>query len=237
MRIENSFMKFYQTQIMTDHANVKQYKHVLVNIQDCYNATRVKRRLDELEDNTSIYTDEISGTSGEPSSNSEPDISLDFGLVDEAQDQDDQNYLFQEESGSPDSISFDIIRKYGTAECGFELINCPSCVSSESVLIPTNRHFDDPNVYPTPLDVREYISSYNLMQLSFNVDTARRPPPQGGTDVVVMSPNGSKQSIDDLGVYYSLDDNQQGAFEVAASNFVLTYHTDASTVESQADFR
>eukprot|EP00978_Attheya_sp_CCMP212_P034599 scaffold145692_cov63-Attheya_sp.AAC.3 len=200
--------------------------------EDCYNATRIKQRLDGLENNTSIYTDEVSGTSGEASSKSEPSIDLDMGLIDEAQDQDDDTFLFQEEGGSPESISFDIIRKYGMKECGFKLLNLPPCIPLESGFISSNRNFDDTNAHPAHLDVREYISSKHLMQFSFNVDTSRRrPPPHGGSDVVVMSPNGTKQSIEDWGVYYGLDDNQQqGAFEVATSNFVLTYHIDASTV-------
>jgi hypothetical protein len=235
--IENSFMKFYQTQIIHDHANIKQYKHVLINIQDCYNATRIKRRLDELEDNTSIYTDEVSGTSGEASTNSEPSIDLDMGLIDEAQDQDDENFLFQEEDGSPNSITFEKIRKNGVKECGYKLLNIPPCILSESVFIPSHGYFEETNAHPAHLDVREYISSRHLMQLSFNVDTARRPPPQGGSDVVVMSPNGTKESIEDWGAYYGLDNTQQGAFEVATSNFVLTYHIDASAVEGRADFR
>eukprot|EP00978_Attheya_sp_CCMP212_P018508 scaffold50689_cov62-Attheya_sp.AAC.1 len=115
--------------------------------------TRIKRRLDELEDNTSIYTDEVSGTTGEASSNSEPSIDLDMGLIDEAQDQDDEKHLFQEEGSSPESISFDIIRKYGMKECGFKILNLPPCISSESMFILSNRNFDDANEHPAHLDV------------------------------------------------------------------------------------
>ena len=92
MSVDNSFMKFYQRQILNDHANIKQYKHsMLVNIQDCYNATRIKRRLDDLEEKTTVYTDELSGSSPASPTDMEPSFDIDMGLMDEAQDQDEEN--------------------------------------------------------------------------------------------------------------------------------------------------
>ena len=238
MFVDNSFMKFYQRQVINDHENIKQYKHVLVNIQDCYNATRIKRRLDDLEEKTSVYTDELSESLPANPTDMEPSFDLDMGLLDEAQDQDEANFLFEEESGSPDSITYELIRKYGKNNCGFHHLSLPQCLPSDTIFLTTNRNLsnNDNGPFRNVLE-REYISSFNLMQLSFNVDTSRRPPPQGGNDFTVISPNGSKLSIINWGHYYGLDNDQQGAFEVATSNFVLTYHTDAGTVESRPDFR
>jgi propanediol dehydratase large subunit len=46
-----------------------------------------------------------------------------------------------------------------------------------------------------------------------------------------MKPNGTKDSIIKWGTFYGLDTKQQGAFEVATSNFVLTYHVDAANAD------
>jgi hypothetical protein len=48
-----------------------------------------------------------------------------------------------------------------------------------------------------------------------------------------MLPNGTRESIIEWGHFYGLDAKQQGAFEVATSNFVLTYHIEASSSPSQ----
>ena len=238
MSVDNSFMKFYQRQILNDHANIQQYKHMLLNIQDCYNATRIKRRLDDLEEKTTVYTDELSGSSPASPTDMEPSFDIDMGLMDEAQDQDEENFLFEEESGSPESISYELIRKYGKNNCGFDHLCLPLCLPSDSVFLTSNGNVSTNTNLPLgDVQEREYISSFNLMQLSFHVDTSRRLPPQGGNDFLVISPNGSKDSIINWGQYYGLDNEQQGAFEVATSNFVLTYHTDAGTVESRPDFR
>ena len=107
--IGGSFMAFYQKQIKNNHDNINRYKHILKNIQDCYNATRLKRRLDELQESTVEFTDELSTMKAkheEPSS-----LDIDMGLVDEAQDQDEGNFLFEEETGNPDSITLENHKK------------------------------------------------------------------------------------------------------------------------------
>jgi hypothetical protein len=58
--IGGSFMAFYQKQIRNNHVNITSYSHILKNIQDCYNATRLKRRLDELQETTVEFTDDTS---------------------------------------------------------------------------------------------------------------------------------------------------------------------------------
>eukprot|EP00978_Attheya_sp_CCMP212_P002311 scaffold4773_cov54-Attheya_sp.AAC.1 len=59
------------------------------------------------------------------------------------------------------------------------------------------------------------------------MDTSRRKRPQSiskeEVDTIIL-PNGTKPSIIAWGELYGLDENQQGAFEVAASNFILTFH-------------
>ena len=232
--IGGSFMAFYQKQIRNNHVNITSYSHILKNIQDCYNATRLKRRLDELQETTVEFTDDTSP--GDASAELPTQLDIDMGLVDEAQDLDDGNFLFEEESGHPDSINLDTIQKYGKKQCGYEHLTVPCC-PNESVLIGQERdsldHFQPLSFLPN----RDVVSFTKLVQLSFMVDTSRHINPQHKegepiTHLSVVKPNGTKHSIIEWGKFYGLDAKQQGAFEVAASNFVLTYHVDAENRET-----
>eukprot|EP00978_Attheya_sp_CCMP212_P029130 scaffold102515_cov63-Attheya_sp.AAC.7 len=224
-------MAFYQRQIMSNHENINRYKHILKNIQDCYNATRLKRRLDELQESTVEYSDELTAKKAkheEPSSN----LDIDMGLVDEAQDQDEGNFLFEKET---DSITLETIRKYGKKDCGYNHITLPPCPLDSVIMgIELDAHtcIQTPNHFPE----HERITFTKLIELSYKVDTSRRINPQqiAGdplTHLTVMKPNGTKDSIIKWGTFYGLDTKQQGAFEVATSNFVLTYHVDAANAD------
>jgi hypothetical protein len=233
--IGGSFMAFYQKQIKNNHDNINRYKHILKNIQDCYNATRLKRRLDELQESTVEFTDELSTMKAkheEPSS-----LDIDMGLVDEAQDQDEGNFLFEEETGNPDSITLETIRKYGKKECGYNHITQPPC-PDDSVIkgVEIDTHTAGIQT-PNHLPERERITYMKLIELSYKVDTSRRINPQQRagdpiTHLTIMKPNGTKDSIIEWGSFYGLDTKQQGAFEVATSNFVLTYHVDAANADN-----
>jgi hypothetical protein len=99
-------------------------------------------------------------------------------------------------------------------------------VTEESVFMHTQmgqgangRNEDD----ATNARMLDSITRFHLMELSFKTDTSSRPNPQnnGGPQRSVMLPNGTKESIIEWGQFYGLDDKQQGAFEVATSNFVI----------------
>jgi hypothetical protein len=219
-------MKFYQHQITAEHPNIAMYEHVLRNIQNCYNAVRLNQRKDELEATTEMFTDNIEPTN-QP--NEEPTYDIDMGLVDEADDQDEGSGLFHEIEGCHFSIGLDVLRADGKNKCGFEYLSIP---------IPTNRPLDltnnthrhsntNENSNSNPVHhTQERITRARLIELTFRTDTSRRRRPQSTTpeEVDMIDPNGTKESIISWGQFYGLDDNQQGAFEVAASNFVMTYH-------------
>eukprot|EP00978_Attheya_sp_CCMP212_P032080 scaffold123655_cov62-Attheya_sp.AAC.1 len=203
IKVDNSFMKYYQTKITEGHENIARYKHIMKNIQDCYNATCLKRHKDELDSKTTMYTDDQSSNAINEVEE-EPEYDLDMGLLDEAQDHDDDHLMFTEE------------------------------ITEESVFMHNQmgqgahgRNADD----ATNVMLPDSTTRFHLMELSFKTDTLSRPNPQnnGGPHRSVMLPNGTKESIIEWGYVYGLDDKQQGAFEVATSNFVLTYHIEAAT--------
>jgi hypothetical protein len=225
-------MKYYQTKIREGHENIARYKHIMKNIQDCYNATCLKRHKDELDSKTTMYTDDQSSNAINEVEE-EPEYDLDMGLLDEAQDHDDDHLMFTEESGNSYSLSLETVRAYGKNMCGYKCLSVPP-VTVESVFMHNQmgqgahgRNADDATNDTFP----DSTTHFHLMELSFKTDTSSRPNPQnnGGPHRSVMLPNGTKESIIEWGYFYGLDDKQQGAFEVATSNFVLTYHTEAAT--------
>jgi hypothetical protein len=231
-------MKYYQTKIREGHENIGKYKHIMKNIQDCYNATCLKRHKDELDSKTTMYSDDQS-TQANNEAEEEPEYDLDMGLLDEAQDHDEDHLMFTEESGSSYSISLEPVRTYGKNECGYQFLSVPS-VPEESVFFPPTQlgqgaHGRNEEGITSHVLFPTTITRFHLMELSFKTDTSSRPNPQnnGGPQRLVMLPNGTKESIIEWGQFYGLDDKQQGAFEVATSNFVLTYHIEATPSLSQ----
>jgi hypothetical protein len=229
-------MKFYQTQIRQAHVNIAKYKHIMKNIQDCYNATCLKRHKDELDSKTTIYTDDQSSKATDELQE-EPQYDLDMALIDEARDQDDDHLLFAEESGNSCSLSLEPIRTYGKLQCGYQFLSVPHIIE-DSVFLPTQggHGTQGRNDEGTTNELRcDVVTRVHLMELSFRTDTSSRPNPQNkeGPERSVMIPNGTKESIIEWGQFYGLDEKQQGAFEVITSNFVLTYHIDATKTLAQ----
>eukprot|EP00978_Attheya_sp_CCMP212_P009714 scaffold23143_cov67-Attheya_sp.AAC.1 len=152
-----------------------------------------------------------------------------MGLVDEADEQDKGDNMFHEINGSPFSIGLDKLREEGKNKCGFEHLSLPIPIyRSLDITHNTPRHsnaganLNSDHVHHT----QDRISRARLIELTFRTDTSRQRHPQSATpkEVDMIDPNGTKASIIAWGHFYGLDDNQQGAFEVAASNFIMTYH-------------
>ena len=219
-------MKFYQHQITAQHPNIDKYEHILRNIQNCYNAVRLNRRKDELEATTEMFTDDIEPTNRP---NEEPTYDVDMGLLDEADDQDEGNEIFHEIEGCHFAIRLDTLRTDGKNNCGFQHLSTPIPIHKDlDITDNTHQHPNaDANPNSNPVHPPQtQITRARLIELTFRTDTSRRRRPQSTLHEVVdmMDPNGTKESIISWGQFYGLDDNQQGAFEVAASNFVMTYH-------------
>eukprot|EP00978_Attheya_sp_CCMP212_P014250 scaffold36233_cov58-Attheya_sp.AAC.1 len=155
---------------------------------------------DLAKESTVEYTDDLTikkAKHEEPSN-----LDIDMGLVDEAQDQDEEKQLFEKETGNPDSITLDTIRKYGKKECGYNHLTLPPCPLDSIIMgieIDTHTGMQTPNHLPE----RERITFMKLIELSYKVDTSRRINPQ----------------------------QRAGAFEVATSNFVLIYHVDVANAD------
>ncbi len=99
---------------------------------------------------------------------------------------------------------------------------------NQSLDITNNPYLDaNTNFGSNPVHhTQERLTRARLIVLTFRTDTSRRKRPQSISteEVNIILPNGTKPSIIAWGELYGLDENQQGAFEVAASNFILTYH-------------
>eukprot|EP00978_Attheya_sp_CCMP212_P014346 scaffold36442_cov81-Attheya_sp.AAC.1 len=159
--------------------------------------------------------------------NEEPSYDIDLGLADEDFDQDEGEELFQEITGSPFNIALDTLRTEGKNQCGFEHLLVPIPVNRS--LDITNNPYHDANTKlgSNPIHhTQDRLTCARLIELTFRTDTSRQKRPQSTSteDVDIIHPNGTKPSIIAWGELYGLDENQQGAFEVAASNFILTYH-------------
>jgi hypothetical protein len=235
---DGSYMKFYQSKITAQHPNIAKYEHVLRNIQNCYNAVRLDRRKDELEEITDIYTDGLDASNAPDEESKEPTFDIDFGLLDEADDQDEGQALFHEFIGSPFSIVLDTIRNYGEHQCGYEFLTLPIPLPGSLNLSDNANRSPYSNINSnasTIIHNNERMTRTRLVELKFRTDTSRRIKPQSTTaeEMEMIKPNGTKPSIEQWGEFYGLDENQRGAFEVAASNFVLTYHQEADLANNQ----
>ena len=74
-------MKFYQKQIIAEHPNIAKYRHILINIQNCYNAVRLNRRKDELEATTEMYSDGVDASNDTSEEDKEQTYDIDLALV------------------------------------------------------------------------------------------------------------------------------------------------------------
>ena len=229
-------MKFYQKQIIAEHPNIAKYRHILTNIQNCYNAVRLNRRKDELEATTEMYSDGVDASNDTNEEDKEPTYDIDLALVDESDDQDDGQALFSEINGSPFSLVLDAIRNNGKNECGYEHLSLP--VPILETLNLTNSGYANSNLNSDSSRIHrnmERMTRGRLLELRFRTDTSRRMKPQSASseEMDLINPNGTKASIEQWGIFYGLDENQRGAFEVAASNFVLTYHQEINLGNNQ----
>jgi hypothetical protein len=95
----------------------------------------------------------------------EPEYDLDMGLLDEAQDHNDDHLMFTEESGNSYSLSLEPVCTYGENKCGYQFLSVPS-VTLESVFMHTqmgqgahgrNREDTTDSIYP---DSIVFISIY-----------------------------------------------------------------------------
>jgi hypothetical protein len=230
----------------------------LQNIQDCRsNCLRVDRPDDDLAKNTLSYQAWMQENQPQTPTNADDDCDSEEDDVDVAMPTADnldlllgpeydismgQDFL---DGDLPSRLCFRALKHKGTFECGSKGLaeipledfsvtdflfspSLPDTANNQSQRdIQNSRHATDEQSttnYPSRRDIVKVIVQHTERR-QFNVTTSENP-------VFRCDANGSAISIIDWGKSLDLDIDQQRAFEVIASSFVLTFHKDLEINDS-----